>query len=231
VEAGEIFGSRKLRAKWNFAEGQKVRRGKTVCALSGQARSILACERVALNYLMLLSGIATKSRAASEKYGKWRISATRKTLPLLSHSEKRAVAIGGCLTHRLSLSDGILAKDNHVAIIMGRKKCGREEAVRLAVSSFPPRAFVEAEVSSASEAIAAAEGGARAILVDNVSPSGLQKIAKAARRVSPKIIIEASGGITLANAGKYLKAGADFCSTSELTMKVEPANLSIEIDF
>ena len=230
VEAGAIFAGRKVRAAWKFREGQQVKRGSEVCFVSGRCRDVLACERTALNYLSLLSGIATKADAASKKYGRWKIAATRKTIPLLSHSEKRAVLLGGCLTHRLDLSDGILVKDNHIAAIMREKKVGKEKAIRLALASFGPKEFVEIEVSSVGQAVAASEAGAKAVLVDNVAPPLLEKIAKEARRINRKTIIEASGGISLKNAGKYLKAGADFVSSSELTMKTEPADLSLEID-
>ena len=230
VEAGAIFSSRKVRTAWKFREGQKVKKGSTVCTVSGNCRAILACERAALNYLSLLSGIATKSAMAAKKFGKWKISATRKTLPLLAHSEKRAVLVGGCLTHRLTLADGLLVKDNHIAAIMNEGKVGAERAIEIICGKFYHGEFVEVEVSSQGAAVAAALSGASAILADNVSPAMLRKIAAAARKANPKIIIEASGGITLKNAGKYLKAGADFVSTSELTMKVEPADLSLEID-
>jgi nicotinate-nucleotide pyrophosphorylase (carboxylating) len=149
---------------------------------------------------------------------------------MLSHSEKRAVLLGGCLTHRLDLSDGILVKDNHIAAIMKQARVKKEGAIEIAVGCFGRSEFVEVEVSSVSEALAAAAAGADAILADNVSPAKLRKIAAAVRRADPKIIIEASGGITLENAGAYLKAGADFASTSGLTMKISPANLSLEID-
>ena len=230
LEADAIFKSRRLKAEWKFSEGEKVKRGDSVCRLSGSCRGILACERSALNYLMLLSGIASKCASASAAYGKGRICATRKTLPMLTQSEKRAVALGGCLTHRLSLSDGILVKDNHLASIMRQARVKKERAIEMAVGCFGLGEFVEVEVSSVSEALAAASAGAGAILADNVSPKKLRKIAAAARRANPRIIIEASGGITLENAGTYLKAGADFASTSELTMKISPANLSLEID-
>lgn len=229
IEAGTIFAARKVKAMWRFSEGKEVKRGSIVCTISGNCRAALACERTALNYLSLLSGIATKCAKASRKYGKWKIAATRKTLPNLSDSEKRAVLKGRCLTHRMSLADGILVKDNHLAAIMENGKMSKEKAIVAAVSAFKQGEFVEVEVSSAPEAAAAAKAGAKAILVDNVTPQQLAKIAKAARKINRKIIIEASGGITLANAGKYLKAGADFVSTSELTMRIEPANLSLEI--
>ncbi|MCX8175393.1 MAG: carboxylating nicotinate-nucleotide diphosphorylase [Candidatus Micrarchaeota archaeon] len=229
-EAGAIFRSRGVKVRWRFAEGEKVRRGSTVALLEGNCRAILACERTALNYLMLLCGIATKSARAAQRYGRWRISATRKTLPLLGNSQKRAVLVGGCLTHRLSLADAILIKDNHISAIEKRGGVTREEAIAQAVRSFPRKVFVEVEVSSVSEAVAAAKAGARAILADNVKPALLKKISRAARKISKGMIIEASGGISIANAGRYLRAGADFVSTSELTMKIEPAALSLEID-
>lgn len=230
LEAEAIFRSRLVKADWKYKEGQRVKKGKAVCTLSGNCRAVLSCERTALNYLTLLSGIATKCAAASKKYGKWRVSATRKTLPHLSDSEKRAVKLGGCLTHRMSLGDGILVKDNHLAAIMGERKMKMDQAIRFAAASFERGKFVEIEVSTLPQAIAAAESGAAAILIDNVLPKKLKKIAAAVRKINRKIIIEASGGITLKNAGKYLRAGATFASTSELTMNVEPANLSLEID-
>lgn len=230
VEADAIFASRRVRTRWKFSEGQKVRRGSVVCRLSGNARGILACERIALNYLALLSGIATKSAFAARKYGRWRIAATRKTIPLLSSSEKRAVKTGGCLTHRMSLSDGILVKDNHIAAIMKERGIGWAEAIGIAVHSFPKRSFIEVEVSAIPHAIAAVKAGAKVILVDNVPPDKFAAIAKAARRLRSSVIIEASGGITLANAGKYLKAGATFCSTSELATRLSLADLSLRID-
>ena len=229
VEANAAFGHRGVRAKWNFREGQAVKKGRAICEVSGNARSILACERTALNFLSLLSGIATKARRAADKHGRRRIAATRKTLPLLAHSEKRAVMLGGCLTHRLSLSDGILVKDNHIAAIMAERKVTPARAVEIACGAFSFGQFTEVEVSSVETAVAAALSGAGAILADNVSPAKLWRIAKAARKASPGIIIEASGGITLENAGKYLRAGADFCSTSSLTMEIEPADLSLEL--
>lgn len=230
VEAGAVFSKKGVRAKWNFSEGQNVRKGQVICEVSGNARGVLAAERTALNYLSLLSGIATASRRASEKYGRWKIAATRKTLPLLSHSQKRAVMVGGCLTHRLSLSDGYLVKDNHLAAIMKERRVGASRAIEIALGALSRGKFVEVEVSDEREAVAAACCGAGAILADNAPPTKLARMAKSARKASPGIIVEASGGITLANAGKYLRAGADFASTSELTMRPRPANLSLEID-
>ena len=167
LEADAIFRSRRVKVRWEFHEGQRVEKGSAVSFLSGNCRGILSCERTALNYLALLSGIATKSANAARKYGKWKIAATRKTIPLLSSSEKRAVKIGGCLTHRLNLADGILIKDNHIAAIMKMKKIGRERAIQDAVSSFGRSSLIEVEVSSVSEAIAAVKAGANAILADN----------------------------------------------------------------
>ena len=230
LEAGAIFRNRGVSARWKLREGQYAKKGAALCSVSGNARDVLACERTALNYLSLLSGIATKSALASRKYGKWKISATRKTLPMLSSSEKRAVRLGGCLTHRPDLSGGILIKDNHISAKMKERGLRRQEAIKEAIESFGGNEFLEVEVSSVSDALAAVEAGAEAILADNASPKRLAAIAEAARKISKKVIVEASGGITLENAGKYLRAGANFASTSELTMNIEPVNLSLEID-
>ncbi|MCX8198362.1 MAG: carboxylating nicotinate-nucleotide diphosphorylase [Candidatus Micrarchaeota archaeon] len=230
LEADAAFRKMKVNVRWNFSEGQKVRRGEAVCRVWGNARAVLAAERTALNYLSLLSGTATQSAKAAEKYGRGKIAATRKTLPLLAHSQKRAVAIGGCLTHRISLASGYLVKDNHISAIAKSRKASRAEAIRIALSRLPEGKLVQVEVSSESEAEAAALHGAKAILADNVRPSELARIAKTARRIFPGMIVEASGGISLQSAGKYLKAGADFVSTSQLTAKPKPADLSLEIE-
>jgi nicotinate-nucleotide pyrophosphorylase (carboxylating) len=229
VEAEAIFKSKKIYCRWEKREGQSVMPGEIVCTLYGNARAILACERTALNFLSILCGIATQAKKASERFGRWKIAATRKTLPFLAHSQKRAVLLGGCLTHRMSLAGKVLVKDNHLALIKSIYGVDEERAVEIACNSFPRRQPVQVEVSSKKAAAAAARFGASAILVDNVSPSKLSAIAKAARLENPEIIVEASGGITLENAGKYLEAGADFCSTSKLTLGFEPADLSLEI--
>ncbi|MCX6773014.1 MAG: carboxylating nicotinate-nucleotide diphosphorylase [Candidatus Micrarchaeota archaeon] len=230
MEADAIFKSRRVKVNWKHSEGARMKKGAIVCTLTGNCRAILACERTTINYLMRMSGIATKSATAAKKYGSWKIAATRKISPGLTHSEKHAVQVGGCLTHRLDLSDGMLIKDNHIAAIMKVKKCGKEKAIYFAVKSFGKSSFVEIEISSVLQAIAAAWAGAKAILADNVTPAELKKIAKAARSINKRIIIEASGGITVENAGNYLRAGADFVSTSELTLDAPPANLSLEIE-
>ena len=230
LEAEAIFKSRLVSTRWHFREGQEVKKGSTVCTISGNCRSALACERTALNYLSLLSGIATKCTNASKKYGKWRVSATRKTLPGLSDSEKRAVLIGGCLTHRMALSDGILVKDNHISALMKGRGIIREAAIRSAAGSF------EDGPVRGDRSLNASRSGCRGRIQGRCAAGGqcfaarAQEIAKAAKKINRKIIIEASGGITLKNAGKYLGAGASYVSTSELTMGIEPADLSLEID-
>ncbi|MCX8196853.1 MAG: carboxylating nicotinate-nucleotide diphosphorylase [Candidatus Micrarchaeota archaeon] len=230
LEAEEIFKAKKIKCNWNFDEGQHVPKGSTICLLEGGCRAILAAERSALNFLIVLSGIASFCNRLSEKYGKWRVAATRKTYPGLANSCKRAVSVGGCLTHRISLGDGILIKDNHLAAIAAQDGCTKAEAIKKALSGFSRKEFVQVEVSSMQEALAAVKSGAKAILVDNLPVLQFRKIARAARKENPAIVIEASGRITMQNAGRYLKAGADFVSMSSTVLGTPPADLSLEIE-
>ncbi len=224
-----------LRVKWRVKEGAKVRKGSVIAELEGSVREILRRERTALNYLCILSGIATESARLAKKFN-GRIASLRKTHPCLSASEKRAVAVGGCLVHRLSLSDGYLIKNNHISAIAGAAKVSRQEAIGIAVDGCllhrkraGSKYFIEVEVQSEKEAIAAAWTTADAILIDNGRLPQFRKIVRAIRKINKGALIEASGGITPENAGAYLKAGADFCSTSHLTMRARLLDINLEL--
>ena len=229
VEARAVFGKLKVTAL--IKEGEPMRKGQKLLFVSGSLREILRCERTALNYISLLSGIAT---AVSRFNAPGRVAGLRKTHPLLNLSERRAVKVGGGITHRLTLGDGILVKDNHITAIARELGCSREEAIAKAVGRIKKgrqgtRFPIEVEASTISEAVSAAESGADAVLLDNLSPAEGKRAAKAARKMNQKIIIEASGGITYKTARAYLKF-ADFVSSSEVALKARPIDVSLDVE-
>ncbi|MBI5158733.1 carboxylating nicotinate-nucleotide diphosphorylase [Candidatus Micrarchaeota archaeon] len=238
-----------LKLEWKKREGEKIKKGEIVCIVRGDVRKILRNCRVALNYLQILSGIATKTRRLVEKFGA-RVCALRKTHPCISFSEKRAVQAGGGFTHRLNLSDGFLIKDNHIAAVatelFGKQKRFTEKQKIKAMEkcilrcasfrsahhfSFP----IEVEVESLAQAIAAAQlkkktGAPNVIMLDNRTPKQVKQIVQAIRKINSTILIEASGGITEKNISSYLKAGADVVSTSELILNAKSLDFSLTIE-
>ena len=232
-----------LNVGWKVKEGHSFKKGQVLCEISGEAKRLLAGERTALNYLMILSGIATLTRGWVEKFGP-RVATLRKTHPLLSASEKRAVLAGGGLTHRLTLADGYLVKENHVSALANERKLSRLEALKLAVRTAKRhreasqgkerkrahRLFVEVEVRSFSEAVAAAGEKPDALLVDNCTAKEVRRIVNHLRPKYPKMVFEASGGINEKNASFYLRAGADFVSSSALTLQARPIDLSLLLE-
>ncbi len=239
LEARAIFEKGKLTVTGK-TDGDAVKTGQKILKLEGPIGEILSRERVSLNYLSRMSGIATISRELYNKHGP-RVLFLRKTDPGLLLSEKRAVALGGCLPHRINLSDGILIKDNHINQLA--EKLGRKKAIRLAISRADEHIGkqqpkkrqmpIEIEVESVQEAeIAAREfreiGGIDIIMLDNMGLAEVKKSAKAIKSISKNIIIEASGGITNENIGDYLRAGADYVSTS-LFMAARPCKFKLEL--
>lgn len=197
--------------------GASVRPGMAVLRLSGDARRILAAERTLLNVLMHASGVATATRRAVEAARGSRppleIWATRKTLPGLRDLEKAATVDGGGHSHRRDLSDAILVKNNHLALVPLAR------AVARARSAARPRERVEVEVRSAPEAVAAARAGADALLIDNLSPAGARGVVRALERAGLRTgrWVELSGGLTPENVGRYRKVGANAASLGALT--------------
>lgn len=192
-------------------EGAWVDSGTAIATVEGEARVLLAGERVSLNFLQRLSGIATATRQAVEAIAGTDaiITDTRKTTPGLRALEKYAVRVGGGSNHRRSLGDGVLFKDNHWVVL----KAGRGrlvDAIRNAPHGIPLEVEVETE-EQLTEAIAA---GVTRILADNQPP---KRIAEWVRRVGPGVAIEASGGITPETALAYAEAGARFISIGTLT--------------
>ena len=203
------------------AEGARVAEGTEVARVRGPLRGILAGERLALNLLQRLSGIATLTRAYVEALAgtKAQILDTRKTTPGLRALEKYAVRVGGGRNHRYGLFDGILLKENHV-----RAAGGVGEAVRRAKARAPHYLKVEVEVRSLEELEEALEAGADLILLDNFP---LEALREAVRRVGGRVPLEASGNMTLERAKAAAEAGVDYVSVGALTHSAKALDLSL----
>ncbi|WP_404295269.1 carboxylating nicotinate-nucleotide diphosphorylase (plasmid) [Microvirga sp. RSM25] len=205
-------------------DGSRVERGEAVLRVGGPARSILSAERVALNLLCRLSGIATATAAlvdAVRPYGHARIVCTRKTTPGLRSLEKHAVRAGGGANHRFGLDDAVLIKDNHIAIAGGVKPA--LERARVAVGHLVK---IEIEVDTLDQLDEVLEVGADAILLDNMSP---ETLSEAVRRVNRRAITEASGRITVATAPAIAATGVDLISTGWITHSAPILDLGLDV--
>ena len=200
-------------------EGDPVKPEGVVARIRGDGRSILSGERVALNFLQRLSGIATLTAQFVDavKGTKVQILDTRKTTPGLRALEKYAVRIGGGKNHRMSLNDGILVKDNHIALTGSL-----EEAVR----RLKGRRKIEVEATCLEEVEAALESKAGIILLDNMTPA---QVKEAVERIQGRARTEASGGIRLDNILEIALTGVDFISIGALTHSAPAADMSLEI--
>ncbi|HYF77531.1 MAG TPA: carboxylating nicotinate-nucleotide diphosphorylase [Symbiobacteriaceae bacterium] len=204
-------------------EGSKVVAGTEVARISGNARSILTAERVALNFLQRMSGIASITRRLSDsiKYYHARLVETRKTTPGLRILEKYAVRVGGGLNHRYGLHDAILIKDNHIAVAGGVR-----QAIVAARKVASHTSRVEVEVDTLEQLQEALEGGADIILLDNMDPDTMRK---AVEMTAGKATLEASGGITAANLEEVARTGVDIISMGALTHSVKSLDISLDI--
>jgi nicotinate-nucleotide pyrophosphorylase (carboxylating) len=209
-------------------DGARVKPGDTVATISGEAVSILKGERVALNFLSRLSGIATDTARFVAEVERFRvkISDTRKTTPGLRRLEKYAVSLGGGQNHRLHLGDGVLIKDNHLTVLRALGM-SLKEIVFKAKQNAPQDQTIEVEVGTAEEALEAAEAGADIIMLDNIAPDEMHRI----RGLIPgHIKIEASGGITLKNVRAAAQAGVDIISIGALTHSAKALDFSLEFE-
>ncbi len=205
-----------------FADGAEIKKGDVLAEIRGSARSILSAERVALNFLQHLSGIATRTRACAQKLKglQTKLLDTRKTTPGLRALEKYAVVCGGGLNHRFSLSDGILIKDNHLQIYGSIKEC-----VRRAKKN---RQVVEVEVNTLKELceILSLDELPEIVMLDNIS---LEDMRKAVKMCRGKIKLEASGNVTLKTLRRIALTGVDFVSSGSLTHSVKALDISLDI--
>ena len=212
-------------------DGERVVAGARIARIAGPAAGILGGERVALNFLQRLSGIATLAEAAAAaagRGGRARILDTRKTTPGLRAAERYAVRCGGAGNHRDNLAAGILIKDNHLAAV--RAGGGSlADAVRAAMRNAGPATGVEVEVATLAEAAEALEAGARALLLDNFPPADLPAAADLARQAGAAT--EASGGITLADVEAVSAAGVDCISLGALTHSAPALDIALDLAF
>jgi len=224
--AVEVFSQvdTSLECTTHFADGDRIPAGATVLTVTGDGRSMLQGERVALNFLQRLSGIATLTAKFCDavKGFKTRIIDTRKTTPGLRALEKWAVTLGGGWNHRQSLADGILIKDNHLAL------AGSDvaRACRLARERAQHSLKIEVEVQSLDAVKAALDGGADIILLDNMS---VPTICRAIELIKGRATIEVSGGVTLSHVREIAAAGADLISVGALTHSAPAARFSMDI--
>ncbi len=207
-------------------DGIRLHKGQQVAVVRHNARVILSCERVILNLLQRLSGIATLTRRFVEAvHGtKARILDTRKTAPGLRVLDKYAVRCGGGQNHRLDLSDGVLIKNNHIALA-GSLKTALERAHRNRRGTQP----IEVEVRNLAELEEALVCGAEAILLDNMLVSDVKAAVERCSKADRRIPLESSGGINLENVRDYAEAGVDFISVGALTHSAPAVDLSLRI--
>jgi nicotinate-nucleotide pyrophosphorylase (carboxylating) len=208
-------------------DGSHAKSGETLLRIDGDGRSILMAERVALNFLQQLSGIATLTQRFRQAVDGHRLHIldTRKTTPGLRSIQKWAVALGGGTNHRRSLADGILIKDNHLKLLNGKQAI--RAACRAAKRSVPSGMQVIVEVESLEEAAEAVAGQADIILLDNMTPA---MVSKAVRLINGRALVEVSGGITLQNVRAMAKAGPDRISIGALTHSAPAATMTLELE-
>jgi nicotinate-nucleotide pyrophosphorylase (carboxylating) len=227
----------KLLWKEDAADADRLSPGQVVARVEGSLASILRRERVALNFVCHLSGVATAANdivRLLEGTG-CRLRDTRKTTPGLRAAEKYATRMGGATNHRSDLADGVLIKDNHIAALRERD-LGIGDAVRLARAANPGMSSrswargatrIECEVTTLAEAREAAVVGANELLLDNITPDEVREIVRALGSKRP--VLEASGGITAANARAYAEAGVDYISMGAITHSARALDLSLEV--
>ena len=229
-EAKILLQSLGLEVKTMVVDGDKVKARQAILKIKGDARTILSVERTALNIVSRMSGIATDTRRIIEKLQKAklkvRVACTRKTAPGLLYFDKKAVFVGGGDTHRLHLDDMILIKDNHI-VVAG----GIEDAVRKVKEKASFSKKIEVEVSSTNDVLTAIKTNADIVMLDNFTPKQIEKVVKLLRSkdLLGKVLLEASGGITIENILAFARTGVDIISIGEITHSSKALNISLEI--
>ena len=225
--AREIFAMKGCRVKIIKKDGARIKPNQTVIQISGAARSVLSCERTALNLLSRMSGIATLTAEYVDKIKsvnkKTDLYSTRKTAPGLRFFDKEAVRIGGGKKHRMTLADMIMVKDNHIAsegsltgLIQKAKKRSRT---------------FEVEVESQADAVLAASLGVPIIMLDNFSPAKIRKTITTLKKLGlrNKVRLEASGGINIKNVKEFASTGVDMISVGKITNSTNAIDFSLEV--
>ena len=217
-ETGEI--------ETNYNDGDAVESGTVFATLKGYADVLLTGERVALNLIQRMSGVATLTRAyvkAIEGTNATIID-TRKTTPGLRMLEKYAVTIGGGKNHRYGLDDGVLIKDNHIALAGGITK-----AIVAAKRKIGHLHKIEVEISNWAQLREAIEAGADIVMLDNQTPDEAAKLVEMARSLNPNVLLEASGGMDLDRVRLFAEAGVDLISVGRLTHSAKAVDISFKI--
>jgi nicotinate-nucleotide pyrophosphorylase (carboxylating) len=229
-EAKIIFDICGCEATLLVDDGAKIAKGTDVLSVEGSSRSILKGERTALNLLMRMSGISTRTNKFIEKLEELsktvRIASTRKTVPGLRYFDKKAVVIGGGISHRVRLDQLILIKDNHIAVVGSVKK-----AIEKARSVYGNKRKIECEVIDFGGIVEAIKSGADIVMLDNFKPEEVKESLDRIRKLGLRdnIIIEISGGINLDNIYDYAIARPDVISIGSLTHSVQSIDFSLEI--
>lgn len=210
--------------EWLVGEGARAGAGEKLCIVRGSTRALLTAERTALNFLQLLSAVATATRLHVDATAGTRakIVDTRKTLPGLRIAEKYAVRLGGGINHRIGLFDAILIKENHI-MAAGSIEAALHEAARIA----PPGVWTQIEVETLDQLHQALAAGAKMILLDNLSPD---QMIEAVRITAGRAALEASGGITLENVRAIAETGVDRISIGSLTKDIQAVDLSMRFE-
>jgi len=213
-----------IRSHPEVFDGARLRAGQPVAVIQHNARVLLSCERLILNILQRMSGIATLTRQYVDAVAgtKALVLDTRKTSPGLRVLEKYAVTCGGGRNHRLDLSDGILIKNNHIALAGGAVA-----ALERGLRNRPGSQVIEIEVRSLEELEAVLEHGAEAVLLDNMTPQQVRTAVERVANRQPPVPLEASGGITLDNVRAYAETGVDYISVGALTHSAPAVDLSM----
>ena len=203
--------------------------GSLIARVYGRASGILGAERVALNFIQRMSGIATEtSRYVKAVEGcEAKIVDTRKTVPGMRSLDKYAVRVGGGANHRMGLADGVLIKDNHIAALRS-DGLSLKQAVENALSHAPHTVKVEVEVTNLDELNEALEAGAHIIMLDNMS---LTDVRRAVEIVSGRAVLEASGGVTLETVRPLAETGVDLISVGSLTHSPKALDISLDLRF
>jgi len=207
-------------------DGVKVKAGQPLAVVRYNAAAILSCERVILNLMQRMCGIATLTNefVNAVKGTKTKVLDTRKTIPGLRALDKYAVSCGGGVNHRLDLQDGILIKNNHISL-----GGGLPVVLEKALQRHKTEQLVQVEVRSEQELEQAIAGGAESILLDNMTPSQVKKAVKKIHAALPGVPVEASGSMNLKTVRKYALAGVDFISVGALTHSATAVDLSMRI--
>jgi len=225
--AGDIFRLKGCSVKIIKKDGAKLKSNQIILQISGNARTVLSCERTALNLLSRMSGIATQTNFLVSKIRKinkkTKLYSTRKTAPGLRFFDKEAIMIGGGHKHRMSLNDMVMIKDNHLLVTNSMKGIIKNARKR--------HKHVEVEVENQRDAILAASSGATIVMLDNFSPVQIKKTITTLqkKKLRNKVKLEASGGINSKNITAYAKTGVDMISVGSITNSVKGLDLSLEV--